>query len=54
MTLAIIDATIGDAGPPFTVRRSSRYAMPIANSPLLVHVLEDVAAPAPAPAAPGS
>ena len=43
MTLAIIDATIGDAGPPFTVRRSSRYAMPIANSPLLVHVLEDVA-----------
>ena len=43
MTLAIIDATIGAAGPPFTVRRSSRYAMPIANSPLLVHVLKDAA-----------
>ncbi len=44
MTLAIIDATIEDAGPPFTVRRSSRYATPIANSPLITHVIADVTA----------
>jgi glucose-1-phosphate thymidylyltransferase len=44
VTLAIIDATIEDAGLPFTVRRSSRYATPIANSPLITHVIADVTA----------
>jgi glucose-1-phosphate thymidylyltransferase len=44
VTLALIDATIEDAGLPFTVRRSSRYATPIANSPLITHVIADVTA----------
>ncbi len=44
MSLAIIDATAGDAGPALSARYSSRYATPIANAPLIGHVLDELMA----------
>jgi glucose-1-phosphate thymidylyltransferase len=44
MSLAIIDATAADAESPLSASHSSRYAMPIANSPLIEHVLDELAA----------
>ncbi len=44
MSLAIIDATAGDAGPAISARYPSRYATPIANVPLIGHVFNELAA----------
>ncbi len=44
MSLAIIDATTGDAGPAISASQPSRYATPIANEPLIGHVFNELAA----------
>ncbi len=44
MSLAIIDATAADAEFPLSASHSSRYALPIANSPLIEHVFDELAA----------
>jgi glucose-1-phosphate thymidylyltransferase len=44
VNLAIIDATAGDAGQPLCVSPASRYATPIANTPLIGHVFDELAA----------
>ena len=43
MTLAIIDATAADIESPLTTTQSCRYVTPIANSPLIEHVLDELA-----------
>lgn len=44
MSLAVIDATAADAESPLCASHLSRYAMPIANSPLIEHVFDELAA----------
>jgi glucose-1-phosphate thymidylyltransferase len=44
VNFAIIDATAGHAGEPFGGPGVSRYEMPIANLPLIGHVVDELAA----------
>lgn len=44
VSLAVIDATAADAAPALSARWSSRYTAPIANTPLIGHVFDELAA----------